>query len=99
MEYKRISSGWGRTLHSVPCQGQPHMSVTFDAVILDLTVKGGMGGEETLKRLLEIDPGVLAVVSSGYSGNAVVANYREHGFATFLNKPYKLEALRDCLNF
>ncbi len=70
----------------------------FDVVILDLTVKGGMGGEEALRHLREIDPFVKAVVSSGYAGNAIVADYRAHGFAAFLNKPYRLEALRECLN-
>ncbi|MCE5272799.1 PAS domain S-box protein, partial [bacterium] len=49
--------------------GQP-----FDAVILDLTVPGGMGGRETLARLLEIDPGLKAIVSSGYSNDDVIAN-------------------------
>jgi CheY-like chemotaxis protein len=70
----------------------------FDVVILDLTVKGGMGGEEAISRLLEIDPKVKAVVSSGYADSSVVANYREHGFSAILNKPYRAEALRECLN-
>jgi PAS domain S-box-containing protein len=72
--------------------GQP-----YDVVVLDLTVKGGMGGEETIRRMLEIDSGVTAVVSSGYADSPVVAKYREHGFSAFLNKPYKLDALQDCL--
>jgi two-component system cell cycle sensor histidine kinase/response regulator CckA len=70
----------------------------FDVVILDLTIKGGMGGEETLSHLLEIDPGILAVVSSGYADNAVLANYRDHGFSAFLNKPYKIDDLKNCLD-
>ena len=69
----------------------------FDVVILDLTVKNGMGGEEAIRRLREIDPDVKAVVSSGYSDAAVMADYRRHGFSARLNKPYRLEALRDCL--
>ncbi len=70
----------------------------FDIVILDLTVKGGMGGEETFRHLCEADPAVRAVVSSGYADNAVVARYRDNGFSAFLNKPYKIEELKDCLN-
>ncbi len=70
----------------------------FDVVILDLTVRAGMGGEETVRRLREIDPGVLAVVSSGYAANPVVADFRSPGFAAFLNKPYRIEAPRDCIN-
>ncbi|MGD1075590.1 MAG: PAS domain S-box protein, partial [Thermodesulfovibrionales bacterium] len=58
----------------------------FDLVILDLTVKGGMGGEEAITMLLEIDPEVVAVVSSGYASNPVVADHRAYGFAAFLNK-------------
>jgi len=70
----------------------------FDIVILDLTVKGGMGGEQTIRKLLEIDPHVRAIVSSGYADTPVVSDYRSYGFAAFLNKPYRIDALRDCLN-
>jgi len=69
----------------------------FDVVILDLTVKGGMGGEETLARLREIDPAVKAVVSSGYTSSAVQASYRDHGFLAALGKPYEIESLKRCL--
>lgn len=69
----------------------------FDIVILDLTVRGGMGGAETLRRLLEIDPGVKAVVSSGYSEAATMADYREQGFKAFLKKPYNVEELQEVL--
>jgi CheY-like chemotaxis protein len=69
----------------------------FDIVILDLTIRGGMGGAETVRRLLEIDPGVKAVVSSGYSDDAVTAAFREHGFSAFLKKPYRLEDLKAAL--
>jgi CheY-like chemotaxis protein len=70
----------------------------FDLVILDLTVKGGMGGEEAIRKIREIDPGVKAVVSSGYADSPVVANYRAFGFSAVLNKPYKIDALQNCLN-
>jgi CheY-like chemotaxis protein len=65
----------------------------FDAVILDLTVRGGMGGEETLRRLLQIDPSVKAIVSSGYSESAAIASHREYGFSAVLRKPYRVEDL------
>jgi len=70
----------------------------FDVVILDLTIRGGMGGLETFQKLKEIDPEVKAVVSSGYSDDAIVANYRKHGFRAFLKKPYDLAELRSILD-
>lgn len=63
----------------------------FDYVILDLTVYNGMGGKETVKILRDIDPGVKAIVSSGYSDNPILANYREYGFSGILSKPYIIE--------
>jgi PAS domain S-box-containing protein len=70
----------------------------FDVVILDLTVKGGIGGEQAIRKLREIDQGVKAVVSSGYGDNPVVANYRSYGFSACLNKPYLISELRDLLS-
>jgi CheY-like chemotaxis protein len=70
----------------------------FDIVILDLTVRGGMGGVETVQKLREIDPEVKAVVSSGYSDDAVTWNYYELGFNAFLKKPYNMNDLKDALN-
>ncbi len=69
----------------------------FDAVILDLTVRGGMGGEEAIRELLRIDPSVRAIVSSGYSHDPIMANYREYGFADILSKPYKVDNLAQVL--
>jgi DNA-binding NarL/FixJ family response regulator len=57
-----------------------------------------MGGEETIRRLHEIDPDVSAVVSSGYSDNPIVSEYQDHGFKGLLNKPYNLNELMKCLN-
>jgi PAS domain S-box-containing protein len=69
----------------------------FDVVLLDATVRGGMGGEETIRLLKEIDPSVVAVLSSGYSDNTLLANYEQHGFRAFLPKPFSLEVLQTVL--
>jgi PAS domain S-box-containing protein len=69
----------------------------FDIVILDLTIRGGMGGAETLQRLLKIDPTMKAIASSGYSDDAGVAGYQKQGFKSFLKKPYNIDELRDVL--
>jgi PAS domain S-box-containing protein len=69
----------------------------FNAVIMDLTVQGGMGGKEAMERLLEIDPAVTAIVSSGYSNDPVMANYREYGFQAVLTKPYQLHDLEQVV--
>jgi CheY-like chemotaxis protein len=69
----------------------------FDIVILDATVRGGMGGEEAIRLLKEIDPSVVAVVSSGYSDKALVSNYAQYGFRAFLPKPFSLESLQAVL--
>jgi PAS domain S-box-containing protein len=65
----------------------------FNVSILDLTIAGGMGGEESIKKLLKIDPGIKAIVSSGYADDPVIARYREYGFSGIVAKPYTLEEL------
>lgn len=65
----------------------------FDAVILDLTIPGGMGGRETMARLLEIDPEVKVIVSSGYASDMTMSDFRSHGFCNILSKPYNLQDL------
>lgn len=65
----------------------------FDAVILDLIVPGGMGGEKTIKKLFEIDPDVKALVSSGYSDDKVTSEFKKFGFISFLSKPYKINEI------
>jgi CheY-like chemotaxis protein len=61
----------------------------YSAVIMDLTIPGGMGGGEAIKVLLDIDPEVKAIVSSGYSNDPIMSDYARHGFAAVIAKPYK----------
>ena len=70
----------------------------FDLVIMDLTVPGGMGGKEAMQKLLELDPGVTAIVSSGYSSELLHAESRKYGFAGVVTKPYKIEELSEAVS-
>jgi PAS domain S-box-containing protein len=70
----------------------------FRAVVLDLTVPGGMGGLETLARLKELDPDVRAIVSSGYSNDPAMSDPRRFGFRGFVAKPFRLEDLAATLH-
>ncbi len=66
-----------------------HRGRRFDLVILDLTLPGGMDGKEALRRLIEIDPLVNAVVSSGYAMDATIGRYEDFGFRGVIAKPYE----------
>jgi PAS domain S-box-containing protein len=74
-------------------QGKP-----FTAVILDLTIPGGMGGKDTIVELLKMDHDVKAIVSSGYSNDPVMANYRDYGFCAVLSKPYRSQEMSKVLH-
>jgi len=65
----------------------------FDVVIMDLTIPGGAGGKETIQRLLEIYPDSKAIVSSGYSDDPIMANYKDYGFKAVVEKPYSINEL------
>lgn len=73
--------------------GQP-----FDAVIMDLTIPGGIGGKEAVRKVLEIDPNARVVVSSGYSDDPVMSDFRTHGFCAVLPKPYRIDELENVLS-
>ncbi|HBF38562.1 MAG TPA: hypothetical protein DDW50_14745, partial [Firmicutes bacterium] len=70
----------------------------FDVVIMDLTVPGGMGGQEAISHLRDIDPTIKAVVSSGYANDPIISNYEQFGFCGVVTKPYKFDELIKVLN-
>lgn len=65
----------------------------FDIVILDLTIRGGMGGQLTAQKLLALDPDARMIVTSGYSKNATLDDFRQYGFKGRLEKPFQMDAL------
>ena len=69
----------------------------YDAVIMDLTIIGGMGGEETFKLLRELDPQVCAIVTSGYDNDDMRRQYLDLGFCDYLTKPYRVGDLGKSL--
>jgi len=71
---------------------------SFSAVIMDLTIPGGMGGKETIRKLQEIDNGVIGIVSSGYCNDPILANYADYGFRGIVEKPYSMEKLGKVLH-
>jgi PAS domain S-box-containing protein len=73
-------------------QGRP-----FDVVMMDLTIPGGMGGEEAIKKLREIDPHTRAIVISGYSNDPIMADFTKHGFDGVIRKPFEIDELIDTL--
>jgi len=90
LEYDVVTTADGeaalKAYEGAVAEGRP-----FDLVVMDLTIPGGMGGKEAIRRLREKDTAVRAIVSSGYSNDPVMANYEEHGFNGVLPKPYTME--------
>jgi len=69
----------------------------FEIVILDLTVKGGLGGKDAAKKILKLNPHAKVIVSSGYSNDPVMTEFREYGFIAALPKPYKIQDMINAL--
>ena len=79
------------------CEEACKSGAPFDAVILDLTIRGGMGGREVVARLRAIDPEVKAIVSSGYSNDPVMADFETYGFVGIIPKPYEISSVSEAL--
>jgi CheY-like chemotaxis protein len=73
-------------------QGRP-----FDAAFLDLTIRDGMGGKETIEILRKIDPRVKAIIMSGYSADPVITRYKDYGFTGVLDKPFDIQQVQKVL--
>ena len=75
-----------------------HARQPFHAVILDLTIIGGVGGKDTVEQLRQFDPQVKAIVASGYSNDPVLSRYSTFGFHGVVTKPFQLEELSQVLH-
>jgi PAS domain S-box-containing protein len=75
------------------CSGTP-----FNAVILDITVPGALGAQETLPKLVALDPGVNAIISSGYSTSPMILDHRSFGYVAAIVKPYGFKELGEALD-
>jgi PAS domain S-box-containing protein len=73
------------------------LGAPFDALILDLTIPGGMGGKETVTRLLAINPQAKAIVASGYANDPIMSEFQQYGFQGCIAKPYQADALHQVL--
>ncbi|MFW5782450.1 MAG: ATP-binding protein, partial [Candidatus Muiribacteriaceae bacterium] len=69
----------------------------YDIVVMDLTIRGGRGGLDTIEELRGIDPGVTTLVSSGYSRNQIMENYHEYGFSGYISKPFTINELSEAI--
>ena len=78
-------------------RGAMEAGTPFDAIIMDLTVSGGMGGRDAIELLRLVDPGVKAIVSSGYSDDPVMSDFRRYGFDGVIVKPFRADELREAL--
>jgi len=69
----------------------------FDLLILDMTIQGGMGGKDTITELLKLDPNVKALVSTGYTEDIMVTDFKNYGFCDIISKPYTLENISSII--
>lgn len=70
----------------------------YDIIIMDLSIPGGMGGKETIGKVLDINPEVKVLVSSGNPGDPIMMQYGDHGFKGAINKPFDLASLQSTLD-
>jgi DNA-binding NtrC family response regulator len=69
----------------------------FDIILMDLTIKGGMGGEQCIQKLKTIDSNIRAIVYSGYSDSPVMKEYEKYGFKAVLKKPFRIVEFKDAV--
>jgi PAS domain S-box-containing protein len=69
----------------------------FGAVIMDLTIPGGMGGKEAVQVLIRLDPQARVIVSSGYSNDPIMSDFKNYGFSGVVAKPYRIEEIKNAL--
>ena len=94
--YDADACGSGQELIQI-YRGMADQGRSPDAVIVDLTIRGGMGGLEAAKIILEFDSKARLIVASGYSTDPVMAHFQEYGFAAALAKPFQLEDIKNEL--
>jgi PAS domain S-box-containing protein len=90
LEFESVADGKGaiERYRAAKESGKP-----FDLVVMDLTIPGGMGGREAISILRDYDPNVRAIVSSGYSSDLAMSDFRKHGFRGMVAKPYDVSEL------
>ncbi len=69
----------------------------FDAVLMDLTIPGGIGGKEAIKEILKIDPEAKCLITSGHAGDTVMTNYDQYGFKGIIKKPFRIKHIQDSI--
>ena len=77
------------------CENAKAAGCSFEAALLDLTVRGGMGGIEAAARLKELDPSLKLIVSSGYADAPVMSDFRSYGFDEVVRKPWSVAQLSE----
>ncbi|NTV13420.1 MAG: PAS domain S-box protein [Desulfobulbaceae bacterium] len=95
--YEVVEAGDGEAAISAYKQAMER-GQRFDAVLIDLTIRGGMGGKEAIARLRSLDPGIRAIVSSGYASDPIMSDYRSYGFCGVIPKPYRTQELTAAIS-
>jgi len=97
MGYRTSTAGDGEEAVELYSAAMSSGATAFDLVMLDLSVKKGMGGLATMERLRALDTGVKAIVFSGYTNDPVIENFKRYGFSGALTKPFKKEDIEALL--
>jgi PAS domain S-box-containing protein len=71
---------------------------SIQLVIMDLTIPGGMGGKDAVQEIHKLNPEAKVIVSSGYSNDPIMANFKDHGFCAAIAKPFQLQELSRVLS-